>query len=195
MKKPHVLAIVGPSGSGKTALEKALENMGYIRSISMTTREMRDGEENGVSYHFINKDDFKTDMLFEYYQNEKTGHFYGTPKAPVLDAYNSGKSVVMILEKVGVQKMRPLLDALGVDYKVLFINLPGKTEADKKAVAVERMHARGDTEESIQERLDAMDIKKELQFFEGLYDKEIINVDKGVMIAEVRAYLANIYNL
>lgn len=191
MKKPHIVIIVGASGSGKSALEAALEKDGYYRSISATTREIRDGEEDGVHYHFIPKNMFKKDMLFEYYQNEKTGHFYGTPKAPVLDAYLGGKPVVMILERVGVEKMHKAFMAMGIkDYRVLFVSLPGKTVKEKKAQAVSRMQTRGDSAESIQERLDAMDIKQELTFFEDLYDKEFVNDDKGVMIAAVRSYLA-----
>ena len=56
--------LVGPMCSGKTTLSKALnEYKGYIRNITYTTRPIRDGEEDGVDYHFISEEEFKSKII------------------------------------------------------------------------------------------------------------------------------------
>ena len=57
----QILIISGPSGSGKsTLLSRLISEFDNIYfSISSTTREPRDGEQNGVNYHFINVDEFQ----------------------------------------------------------------------------------------------------------------------------------------
>lgn len=61
MQKGQILVISGPSGSGKsTLIEKLMKNQSNIYfSISSTTRDIRDGEKDGVNYHYISCDEFK----------------------------------------------------------------------------------------------------------------------------------------
>ena len=60
MKKGNYIVISGPSGVGKgTICKQVVENLKLEYSISMTTREKREGEIDGVNYYFTTKDDFK----------------------------------------------------------------------------------------------------------------------------------------
>ena len=77
--------LVGPSGAGKSTLTKQLMDKykdKFEFSVSSTTRNPRDGEENGVHYHFITKEEFekqiKNKEFLEY--NEVHGNYYGTNK-------------------------------------------------------------------------------------------------------------------
>lgn len=53
-----IFALIGASASGKSTVERSLEEQGYPRIISYTTRNMREKEKNGVSYHFIDAGTF-----------------------------------------------------------------------------------------------------------------------------------------
>ena len=79
-----LLVVSGPSGSGKTSLCKALcvKNSGFTLSISTTTRDMREGEANGVDYHFVSREEFLEDIENGFFIEwaEVHGNFYGTSK-------------------------------------------------------------------------------------------------------------------
>lgn len=75
-----MIVLIDESGSGKSTIEKELENLGYKRIISYTTRQPRANEINGVHYNFIDKDTFKELMNQCFfaevvYYND---NFYGT---------------------------------------------------------------------------------------------------------------------
>ena len=83
MTKGKTFIISGPSGVGKsTVLKLLLEGRDDLYfSISATTREPRDGEQDGVHYHFISVDRFQelieNDAFLEY--AEYVGSFFGVP--------------------------------------------------------------------------------------------------------------------
>lgn len=58
------IVLIGASGSGKSTIENELNNHGFRKIVSYTTREPRDSEKNGKDYWFVTKDTFK-DMLAE----------------------------------------------------------------------------------------------------------------------------------
>ena len=92
MNKGIPIVISAPSGCGKdTILEqlfKINDNLAY--SVSATTRAMREGEIDGVSYHFHTRESFesmiKNNEVLEY--TEYCGNYYGTPKKAVQDMLN-----------------------------------------------------------------------------------------------------------
>ncbi|MBR4031064.1 MAG: guanylate kinase [Clostridia bacterium] len=107
-KRGLLLVISGPSGVGKGTICKELLNDSTILSVSATTRNPRDGEENGVSYFFYDKEKFKTmienDELMEW--AEYCGNFYGTPKAFVESKLDEGKNVILEIEVQGAMKVK-----------------------------------------------------------------------------------------
>lgn len=110
--KGILMILSGPSGSGKdTVLNKLVEsNEDVCVSISMTTREMRDGEIDGKHYYFVSREYFQKkiaeDKMLEY--AEYAGNYYGTPRQPVEEMLNEGKSVVLKIEVQGAEKIRKI---------------------------------------------------------------------------------------
>ena len=91
-----IIVLLGASGSGKSTLEHELAtHHGFEKIISYTTRQKRDGEENGKDYYFTNNDTFN-DMinqeLFAEYDEYSQNRFYGTLKSD----YVEGNKVVVL---------------------------------------------------------------------------------------------------
>ena len=98
-RKGMLLVISGPSGAGKGTLYnrvlKADDSITF--SVSYTTRGPRPGEADGKDYCFVTEEKFR-EMLdrdgFLEHANVH-GHLYGTPRQPVLDALEAGRSVML----------------------------------------------------------------------------------------------------
>ena len=110
-RKGLLVVFSGPSGVGKgTVRKKFFEKMGdkLYYSISMTTRGIREGEQEGVDYHYVSKEQFleeiKNDNVLEY--NEYVGNFYGTPKDVVFEKINKGIDVVLEIEVNGAKMIK-----------------------------------------------------------------------------------------
>lgn len=110
-KKGLLVVFSGPSGVGKgTVRKKVFDKIGekLYFSISMTTRGIREGETNGVDYHFVSREQFlkelDKDNLLEY--NEYVGNFYGTPKDMVFNEIEKGKDVILEIEVNGARQIK-----------------------------------------------------------------------------------------
>lgn len=109
-KKGILIVVSGPSGCGKgTILGKlfeSCENLEY--SVSATTRAPRNGEVDGVNYHFKTKEEFismaENGELLEYACY--CDNYYGTPKKQVLDMLESGKDVILEIEVEGAMQIK-----------------------------------------------------------------------------------------
>ena len=105
-----LIVLSGPSGAGKgticSRLRAEMPNLTY--SVSMTTRQPRVGEVEGVNYFFRDKEEFeellKEDAFLEYakvYDN-----YYGTPKKHVMDLLDQGKSVLLEIDIQGAMQVK-----------------------------------------------------------------------------------------
>lgn len=133
MKKGLLLVISGPSGVGKGTVRKYLEKDPSLKlaySTSMTTRQPRPGEKDGVDYFFVDPDTFenaeKSGKLLE--SAEFVGNRYGTPVDEVEHLREEGKNVLLEIEVQGarqVQKKVP--EAVSI-----FIIPPSMEELEKR---------------------------------------------------------------
>ena len=181
MTKGKTFIISGPSGVGKsTVLKLLLEGRDDLYfSISATTREPRDGEQDGVHYHFISVDRFQelieNDAFLEY--AEYVGSFYGTPKKLVDRAMDAGRDVILDIEVRGALQVcakRP-------ETIRIFIAPPSWEELEN------RLKSRGtDSEEKIQKRL--VRAKAELQTAD-VYDYFVINGSVEQAVREINAIM------
>lgn len=111
MKERGLLIVIsGPSGAGKgticSELRKEMPNLVY--SVSMTTRDPRVGEKEGINYFFRTKEQFEELLaqgdFLEYakvYDN-----YYGTPKAHVMDLLDGGKHVILEIDIQGAMQVK-----------------------------------------------------------------------------------------
>lgn len=107
--KGLLIVISGFSGAGKSCITKKLiSDYGYSYSVSATTRGPRTGEQNGVDYFFISKDEFEEMIgkgeLLEY--NSYVGNYYGTPKAYVLQQLDAGRDVILEIDVNGAAQVK-----------------------------------------------------------------------------------------
>ena len=137
-----MIILIGPSASGKTEVVKYLvNNYGYTKLVTNTTREKRIGEIDGKDYNFITREDFlsklKNNEFFEYV--EYNSNFYGTLKKDIT------KEKVVILEPKGYQAYR----------NSSFEGIVSFYLDTRDDIRFERMLKRGDKEEKIKERIDS----------------------------------------
>jgi guanylate kinase len=111
---PVFLVIAGPAGSGKSTLADRLvtEVPEFTRVVTTTTRAPRNGEINGIHYHFFSPDEFKRKAVagefLEWAQvhGDKQDRLYGTLKSSVLEPLARGQSLVISIDVQGVASFR-----------------------------------------------------------------------------------------
>lgn len=131
MKKGSIIIISGPSGVGKkTIIDQFIHNadLNLCYSISMTTRQPREGERNGVDYYFVTDEEFnaaiKNNKLLEW--AEFATNKYGTPIERLYEKINEGKNVILEIEVVGAMDVMAKLDKK--EYFSIFIVPPSIEE-------------------------------------------------------------------
>jgi guanylate kinase len=178
-----MLVLSSPSGAGKTTLSRRLleEDSGVALSISVTTRKMRPGEEDGRDYHFIDQPRFDAligkNELLEY--AEVFDNYYGTPRKPVMDALAQGRDVLFDIDWQGTQQLR---EKARTDLVSVFILPPSIPELEK------RLHSRAqdDYDTIVRRMAKASD---EMSHW-AEYDYVVINRDLEQAFSEVRAILS-----
>ncbi|MCR4862623.1 MAG: guanylate kinase [Ruminococcus sp.] len=109
MNKGRLIVFSAPSGCGKgTMLAEILKDKNYCVSVSATTREPREGEVDGVNYHFISKGDFLQKVAdSEFLEHaEYCDNYYGTLISEVDGRLNDGLNVILEIEVQGAMKIR-----------------------------------------------------------------------------------------
>ena len=177
-----VLVLSGPSGAGKSSLiNKIADDIGdYYFSISTTTRPMREGEEEGVHYHFVSEEEFKKDISDNNFLEYATvhGNYYGTSLKPVRKALNEGKLVIFDID---VQGNTAVNNRLGDITTSVFITPPSLSELKN------RLESRAtDAQEVIDFRIKMA--KREIQRTSE-YDFLVVNDDIDIA-AEVLKQIA-----
>jgi guanylate kinase len=166
-KKGKLFIISAPSGSGKTTLcAKLVESVDSLyRSISMTTRAPRPGEQDGMDYIFIEKPEFiKRQKKNEFLEWAKVfNEYYGTPKKHIMHMLKRGSDVLLSIDVQGAMKIKRLkLDAV-----YIFI-LPPSIEMLRERL----INRSTDSKKAIQQRLAVS--KKEISCSDK-YDYIIVN--------------------
>ena len=125
----NLIVISGPSGVGKGTIIKEIKeryqdnDKNLYVSVSYTTRKIREGERDGVDYHFVSIQEFenliKNNGLLEY--NEYgTGNYYGTPKDLVFNYLDNDYDVILEIDVNGYQKIKEL----NIPHESIFIAPP-----------------------------------------------------------------------
>ncbi len=166
MSKGRLIVFSAPSGCGKgTMLAEILKDEKFYVSVSATTRQPRDGEIDGVNYHFISKEEFlkKIDENDFIEHAEYCNNFYGTLKSEVDNKLEKGINVILEIEVQGAMKIRDIRpDAIFV-----FVAPPSISELRR------RLKKRGtESEEVIEERISKA--AGEIMLAEN-YDYVIVN--------------------
>ena len=159
--------VSGPSGVGKnTILSRIVATQPNVQySVSATSRPMRPGEVEGISYYFLDRPGFERlieqDELLEY--AEYVGNYYGTPATPIRKAVGAGIDVVMDVDVVGALKIKKRVP----DAVLIFL------AASSLDVIRQRLERRGDV------RPDVMARRLERALWEcsqaGHYDYIVLN--------------------
>ena len=178
MKRKGILIVVsGFSGAGKGTLMKELLKRydNYALSVSMTTRAPREGEVDGESYFFVDKETFERtiaeDGLIEY--ASYCGNYYGTPREYVEKCLQDGRDVILEIEIQGALKVKEKFP----ETLLLFVMPPSAAELKR------RLEGRGtESPEVIRERL--MRASDEAEGIEN-YEYLIINDDLDECVREM----------
>ena len=162
----HLFVVSAPSGGGKTSLVRALMERagGLCVSTSHTTRSQRNGEQDGVDYHFIDEARFRAMVAAdEFLEHARVfDHYYGTARTPVNARLAAGDDVILEIDWQGARNIRAAIPAT----ISIFILPPSIEELQR------RLTQRGDKAETIVRRMG--DAVNEMSHF-GEYDYLVVN--------------------
>lgn len=176
-KKGRLYVISGPSGTGKgTVCGELLKEIGNEFSVSMTTREPREGEVHGRDYYFVTREVFLESVEAGNFLEYATvfDNLYGTPKDMVMNRLERGRNVILDIDvQGGLQVKKAMPEAV-----LIFILPPSLGELRR------RLEGRGtETAEKIEKRLGQA--LNEIKLI-GEYDYYIVNenIDEAVALAK-----------
>ncbi|MDD3692341.1 MAG: guanylate kinase [Oscillospiraceae bacterium] len=168
-KRGMLIILSGPSGSGKGTIVRRLlqQRKDTVLSVSVTTRQPRPGEQEGVHYYFKSHAEFKEliskHQLLEY--AEYNGDYYGTPEQPIRELLNQGKNVILEIEVQGAEKVMDFRS----DLVSIFITVPSLKELER------RLRERNtESEQSVNNRLEIAQRELSRAF---RYDYVVLNDD------------------
>ncbi len=165
----RLTVLSGPSGVGKGSViaEVRRRHPGVWLSLSVTTRERRPGEAEGVHYHFVDQTEFDrmvaSGELLEH--ASYAGSSYGTPLAPVQERLAAGVPALLEIELQGARQVRAAMPGA----QLVFLAPPSFQELAR------RLTGRGTEDpERIRRRLDLARIELAA---EDEFDELVVNED------------------
>ena len=176
-----MLVISSPSGGGKSTIARHLlqarDDLGY--SVSATTRPPREGEQDGVAYHFLTAEEFtRREAEGEFVETATYGgHRYGTLRGEIQRVLESGRHAVLDIEVAGARQVRQSFpDAVQVfvlppSGAVLVDRLTGRRTETEAALAKRLAHAEDELTQA------------------GEYDYVVVNDDLVTAVDRVAAIL------
>ena len=177
-----MFVISSPSGAGKGTLSRNIleADRDMTLSVSVTTRDRRPSEINGVHYHFISQQRFLSmrdgGELLEW--AEVHGNYYGTPQAPVEEALASGRDVLFDIDWQGAAQLR---EKMAADVVSVFILPPSMAELRSRLT-----RRAEDAPEVIEKRL--VNARREIAEWPN-FDYVVVNDDLDAAFADLTAIL------
>jgi len=177
-----MLVLSSPSGAGKTTLSRQLlDNDKQIQlSVSATTRARRASEKDGVDYRFVDTATFNGMMQRgEFLEHARVfDHYYGTPRAPVVAALESGRDVLFDIDWQGTQQLKEQ----GRDDLVTVFILPPSTRDLERRLITRAQDSPDIVAKRMARAADEMSHWAE-------YDYTIINRDIATSLMELKSIL------
>ena len=181
MKKGLLVILAAPSGTGKSTICRELikNNKNWDFSVSVTTRNPRDGEIDGKDYKFISNSEFEHFVKFgDFIEWEIVhGNKYGTLWSTIDDALDSKKVLILDIDVKGAMSIK---EEYADQALLIFIEPPGLNINEQKETLNERLVKRGNEQElAIKHRLKRFETEME---FKEKFDYDFVNekLDKTI---------------
>lgn len=166
----RILLISGPSGSGKSTIcGRLLADSNVSFSVSVTTREPRRGEQDGVDYHFVDRDRFRELVAKGAFLEhaEVHGNMYGTLRGPVDEAIEQGRVYLLEIDVQGAMQLKQL----GTEGIYVFLDVPDLERLRKRledrgtdsAAVIERRMAKAHGERTYRDEYDHVIVNEDLE--------------------------------
>ena len=171
MRLGILFVVSAPSGTGKTTVVEELVGTvpDVVMSRSYTSRVPREGEVDGVDYHFVDPEIFEEMLAAGKFMESATvfGHRYGTSVGDTENYLRQGKDVVLVIDVQGVDQIRQQ----GSEIKSIFVMPPSFDELEKR---LRGRSGSGASEADLRWRLETA--RREIEV-RGSYDYIVVNDD------------------
>jgi guanylate kinase len=177
-QKHHLVVLAGPTAVGKGTVSTFIrENYpDVLLSVSATTRAPRPGEIDGVNYYFVDDAEFDrmiADGELLEYATVHNAYRYGTPRGPIDEALEAGKSVLLEIDLQGARSVRSAMP----EARLIFLLPPTWDEL------VRRLTGRGtESPAEQQRRLETAKVELAAQ---DEFDHRVVNTDVAEAAREV----------
>lgn len=202
-----IITITGPTCSGKSHLEALLsKEPGFARTVSYTTRPIREGEVDGREYHFVSVEGFdRLSLSGVFAESARFGdHYYATSGNQLRDLLDAGKNVIIVCEPIGRDEIIAFAEREGLPVVPVFVTNPTNVLARRfiRRMLVDWHRAADERklEETYGDRLDQMlseergwatsDYPLSLTFAKFDESNERLVVDRIIAAAEAAAAFA-----
>ena len=180
---PLLVVLSGPSGVGKDAVLKTMKQRGYSLhyAVTLTTRERRPSEIEGVDYYFTSVEEFRRMIvageLLEWAQ--VYGNYYGVPRSQIREAMSRGRDVLLKVDVQGAATVR----GLAPEAVLIFLMPPSFAELKQRLV---QRHT--DFAVDLEQRLAAAKVEMESREF---FDYVVVNRSEALddAAAQVQAII------